>query len=283
MNIPIVAGQFYKSEFAELEKEIEDCFHNKKGPGALPVKRSGKVVKGVLVPHAGYVYSGPCAAWAYKEIAEAKMPDRYVILAPDHNGNHAFPTTSKDAWDMPFGIVQPDTEFVNELIKNVDFIKEGNIREHAVEVQLPMLQFASRDNLEKLKIVPLVVPTWDDYDKIAKAIAKIEGETSIIISSDFTHYGHAYGYKPFKYNVEASIAALDDKAISYIIDLDAEGFFAFKKKTQATICGAYPIMVGIEALKQMGVENVRLLSYYTSSEISGDKENSVSYASILFK
>jgi AmmeMemoRadiSam system protein B len=282
MNKPIVAGQFYEADFAKLNKQIEGCFHDERGPGDLPTQRGDKVVKGVLVPHGGYVYSGACAAWAYKEIAEAKMPKRFVILAPDHNGLHAFPTTSKDDWEMPFGPLKADKNFIDKLLEKID-MKEGEIKEHAVEVQLPFLQFACKDNLKDLRIVPIIIPTWDDYDKLAEAIAEISDDICVIISSDFTHYGHGYGHTPFKYNVVESITSQDDKAIDFINKLDAKGFHAYKKRTKATICGAFPIMVGVEVLKAIGVEKGRVLSYYMSGDLSGDYDHTVSYASILFK
>jgi len=283
MNKPIVADQFYEADFAKLNKQIEKCFYHERGPGDLPTKRGEKEIKGVLVPHAGYIFSGPCAAWAYKEIAEAKMPSTFVILAPDHNGLHAFATTSTEDWEMSFGPVKADKKFIKKLFEKVDFLKEGEIKEHAIEVQLPFLQFACRNDLDKLKIVPIVVPVWDDYEKLGKAIAEIDKDVCVIISTDFTHYGHAYGYKPFKYNIKASILAQDDQAIDLILNFDAKNFLSFKRKTKASICGSYPIMVGLEVLKGLGTEKGMVLSYYTSSDITGDEENSVSYASILFK
>ena len=70
---PVVAGQFYPASFDELDKEINACFTSKFGPGDLPLKKKEQSVLGVIAPHAGYTYSGPCAAWAYKEIAESKL------------------------------------------------------------------------------------------------------------------------------------------------------------------------------------------------------------------
>ncbi|MEA3378950.1 MAG: AmmeMemoRadiSam system protein B [Nanoarchaeota archaeon] len=280
---PFVAGEFYEKDFAKLTKQIEGLFKHKLGPGALPTSRGNKTIKGALVPHAGYAYSGMAAAWAYKEIAESKMPSCFVILAPDHNGRHAFTTTTAEDWVIPSGIIKTDKGFVDKLIENIDFIKTDNIQEHSIEVQLPLLQFACRDKLKELKIVPIVVPTKQDYEQLGESIAKIDPNACIIISSDLTHFGHAYGYRPFKYNIQKSIIAQDNKAISYINNLDSKGFLNFTKRTKATICGAFPIAVGLEALKYLKAKHGRLLSYYSSGDLSGDYEHTVSYSSILFK
>ena len=86
MRKPIVAGQFYESSFDELNKQIEISFKDKFGPGELPVKRTNKKIYGIISPHAGYSFSGPCQAWAYKEIAENAFPDLYVIVGLSHTG-----------------------------------------------------------------------------------------------------------------------------------------------------------------------------------------------------
>ncbi|MBS3097212.1 AmmeMemoRadiSam system protein B, partial [Candidatus Woesearchaeota archaeon] len=83
---PIVAGQFYEGDFGALDKQINDCFESKFGPGALPLGKREKNVLGIIAPHAGYVFSGPCAAWAYKEVAESKFPDLFIMLGLSHSG-----------------------------------------------------------------------------------------------------------------------------------------------------------------------------------------------------
>ena len=77
---PVVSGMFYESGFGELNNQIEDCFKHKFGPGDLPVNKRYKKISGVIVPHAGYLYSGQCATWAYKEIAESEFPDIFIMI-----------------------------------------------------------------------------------------------------------------------------------------------------------------------------------------------------------
>lgn len=278
---PIVAGQFYPKDFGELTKQIEESFNL--GPGALPTRRKDKKLSGILVPHAGYAYSGQCAAWAYKELAEAKFEKTYVIIAPDHNGRCDEVTTCQENWETPLGIVQIDKDFILHLKEKCLFIKEDKIQEHAVEVQLPFLQYACRDKIKDLKIVPLIIPNNDNFEELGRALSEIHENVCIIISSDFTHQGPNYGYTPFSANIKARVNMLDEKAIKLIEQLKARDFIDYVKATKATICGASAIAVGIEAIKEMFAKKGRLLNYYTSAEFTKDYTNSVSYASMEFR
>jgi len=276
---PIVAGQFYAEDPNVLKKQIESCFLSKFGPNALPGERKAKRLIGVLVPHAGYAFSGAAAAWAYKRIAESKFPKRFVILAPDHNGICYKPTTTTEDFQTPFGVVKTDKDFVEKLLKKCSFLKTGTIMEHAVEVQLPFLQYACKD-IEKVRIVPIVVPSAANYDKLGAAMAETD-ENCYIISSDFTHYGFAYGYVPFTENARQNIEKIDRKAIEYITALDAKNLLRYVESIGATICGVYAIATGIEAIKAKGKKG-ELLAYYTSGDVTGDYTNSVGYAAIEF-
>ena len=279
---PSFIGQFYEADFEKLEKQIKECFTHDLGPGDLPTKRTNKELKGILVPHAGYSYSGPCAAWAYKETAESQIPKTFIILAPDHNGLHFnFATTDQD-FETPMGVLQIDKEFVNKLIQSKLVKKTNNMKEHSLEVQLPLLLFSNMDQLKNIKIVPIICPTNNNYKELAEEIVKINKDITVIISSDFTHYGQRFGYTPFKFNIKQSIKDLDKQAIKEILNLNSENFLKFIKKTKATICGKYPIALGIEILKLINTKSTELLCYYDSTKIIPN-DSQVSYASILFR
>jgi len=235
------------------------------------------------VPHGSYAYSGQCAAWAYKELAESKFEKTYVIIAPGHNGRHQEVTTSTENWETPLGIVQVDKDFILHLKEKCPFIKENEIKEHAIEVQLPFLQYSCRDRIKDLKIVPLVIPNNQKFEELGRALSEINEDICIIISSDFTHQGPNYGYTPFTANIKARVKMLDYKAIKLIEVLKAEDFLSYIKATKATICGASAIAVGIETIKEMFAKKGRLLNYYTSAEFTKDYTNSVSYASLEFR
>ncbi|MDI6737495.1 MAG: AmmeMemoRadiSam system protein B [Nanoarchaeota archaeon] len=269
---PIAAGQFYPAGKDALLRQIEKCFSSAKS------EFNGKAL-GIIAPHAGYVYSGNAAALSYKAIEGCKGRT-FVILAPDHNGLCFNPTTTKEDFETPLGIVKADTEFVEKLMKKCSFLKEEGIQEHAVEVQLPFLQYLFRDNF---RIVPIVIPSPKHYKELGKAIASIAKDSIIICSSDFTHYGSSYGYVPFdEKNAKEGVKKLDLNAIKFIEKLDAEGFLRYVNGTGATICGEYAIAAAIEAVKAMGARKGALLNYYTSGDVSGDYSFAVGYASVAF-
>ena len=282
---PVVSGQFYSDDFGELTNQINDSFHSKFGPGALPITKRTKEIFGIIAPHAGYQFSGPGAAWAYKEIAEAKFPDVYIMLGLSHSG---FPScVSLEDWETPFGVVKVEQDFQNKLMQNSGLKQNerAHSSEHSIEVQLPFLQFASKDKLNSIEIAPIIVSEDMPYKEIAKAIVKTIKETKkraiIIASSDFTHYGVNYGYFPFHEKIKENMYKLDKLAIEHIQNLDAYKFLDYIGKTSATICGRIPIAVAIEACKLLGAKKAKLLHYYTSGDIlGGDYSSAVGYGAI---
>jgi len=279
---PAFAGQFYEAEFAKLAKQIESCYKSELGPGDLPTKRTDKVTKGVLVPHAGYEFSGPCAAWAYKEIAESKFPKTFIILAPDHNGLHFDFATVTEDFETMLGVVKIDKEFIDKLLETKLVKKTNALQEHSLEVQLPFLQLSNKDEMNNIKIVPIICPTDSNIKELAEEITKISKDIVVIISSDFTHYGTRFGFTPFKFNIKQSISDLDKGAIKHILNYDSDSFLKYINKTKATICGKYPIALGLEILKQLESKNSEVLCYYDSTKIIPD-DSQVSYAAIAFR
>lgn len=281
MIMPRFAGSFYAALPSKLEDQLKSCFVGDLGPGDLPLKRSKKAIKGVIVPHAGYMFSGPCAAWAYKALAESKVSGTFVILAPDHNGVHEFPTTTLEEFKTPLGVVMVDKSFVSNLVKRCPFVRVGRISEHAIEVQLPFLQFSQAD-VRNLRIVPIVIPSMDCYKELAEAISDIDEDAVIICSSDFTHFGPQFDYVPFKYKIEENLKGLDMGAAKFLEKLDTKGFIEYVRKTGATICGANAIVVALEVLRISLAKRGELLCYYNSSKVNKDWTNSVGYCSMRF-
>ena len=282
MRAPIVAGMFYENNLQELEKQIKASFLHKLGPGDLATKRNQKgIVKGLIAPHAGYQFSGPCAAWGYKEIAEHEFPELFIILGPSHQGFGS--CLSADDWQTPFGVVKTDKNFINELSKNtgLKINEEAHASEHSIEVQLPFLQFVCKDKLNEIRIVPVMISNDIDYEKLGADIKKTIGnrKITVIASSDFTHYGINYGYMPFIDNVKENLHDLDDGAISYIKAMKVHKFIEYVEEKKATICGKLPIAVLMQSIT---AEKVKLLLYCTSGDITGDYGSAVGYASILF-
>jgi len=177
------AGMFYESAITMLDKQLEWCFTSKHGPGDLPSKKKGEDIIGAIVPHAGYTYSGPCAAWAYKAIAEAGMPDLFIILGPNHYGSGSGITM--ETYDMPYAEIRVDQDFARKLLEK-GTIKEnpqGHATEHSIEVQLPFLQFVFKNKMEKIKIVPILVDSEVDLKKLAVDIKETLMDTKNKASS----------------------------------------------------------------------------------------------------
>jgi len=141
---PIVSGQFYEADSEKLKTQIRECFTSKFGPGSLPGKVKKGLVKGAISPHAGYAFSGPGAAFVYKEMAESKRPDLFIMLGPNHTGLGRT-SVLLDDFETPLGIAKVDKVFGKKLIKNseIDHDSSAHLNEHSIEVQIPFLQFAA--------------------------------------------------------------------------------------------------------------------------------------------
>ncbi|PLW79435.1 AmmeMemoRadiSam system protein B [Candidatus Woesearchaeota archaeon] len=280
---PIQAGRFYKEDFAKLETELKECFTGKLGPGDLPANRDeSKKIRAIIAPHAGYVYSGQCAAWAYQAIAESHFPKTYILLGPNHQGTGS--SLSLEDWKTPFGIIKNNKDLTRKIHETTGLkIDEScHNNEHSIEVQLPFLQFISKDKMKELQIVPITISEDLKITEFANNLKKIleDEDAVIIVSSDFTHYGRAYGYIPFEGEPQKRIKEMDKKSIEYIKNNQLKELLDHIDETQSTICGIIPIIILMQTLKEY---KATLEMFYTSAEISGDVKNSVSYASIIFK
>ena len=281
---PIVAGMFYEEGEDALKEQIKDCFLSEFGPGKLPEGKKEKNILGVVAPHAGYAFSGPCASYAYEAIAESRWPEVFILLGLSHSGYGS--SISLEDWETPLGIVENDNDFSKALMKNTGVKQDetAHSQEHSIEAQVPFLQFINKDSL---KIVPVIASPDIPYDKLGENIAKTIKESGkkvcIIASSDFTHYGVNYGYFPFKDNVKENLYELDNGALKHIKNLDANRFLSYTEETGATICGKFPVAVMVEICKLLGGKHAKLLKYYTSGEITKDYSSVVGYGSIIIE
>ncbi|MFW6014324.1 MAG: AmmeMemoRadiSam system protein B [Nanoarchaeota archaeon] len=284
---PVVAGKFYEQHPRLLREQIRQCFLHSKGPGEIKEveEDKGRSVLGAVSPHAGYMFSGMCAAHVFKAIKDTGDYDTFFILGFSHsqNDSNEITITSQD-WQTPLGKARLDKDFADKLLE-LDFVSEDDKAhefEHSIEVQIPFLQYLYED----IKIVPLSIAGNCDIVRATNEIKKIiEGENKkvcFIASSDFTHYGPGFGYLPFSDNVKESLKKLDFGAIEKIKSADTKGFIDYVENTGATICGKQPIALLIELLKDDAVK-IETLSYYTSGDILSDYTNAVSYAGIIFE
>jgi len=271
---PAVSGMFYAGTARELEEQIEWCYKHEVGPGAIPqVNSKGRrEIVAIVVPHAGYYYSGPVAAHAYKELADDGIFDTAVILGPNHTG-YGYPVSlwAGASWSTPLGEVEIDKKLAQKLLGEMIKADEAaHIQEHSIEVQLPWLQYLYK----KVKIVPITMLAQDieTARMVGKAISQAGDNLIIIATSDLTHY------EPHSIAMEK-----DSSVIEAIVALDEEELYERCESLNCTMCGYGPVASAIVAAKEMKARKASLLKYATSGDTSGDFSRVVGYGSIVIK
>lgn len=278
------SGQFYSSKREALLRELNSCFLSNLGVGRLPEIGEERKIVGAISPHAGYAFSGACASFVYFELARAKKPEFFLILGVNHHGIGKKISTSEMYVETPLGVCEVSREIVQEIVRRklAQLDETAHAHEHSIEVQLPFMQFS----LRKFKFVPLLFKEIElnECVEFADGIYEMLADRSgtVIASSDFTHYGYMYGYLPFTSKVKENIYKLDRELIDEILHLNFERFFKRVRGEGLTICGYIPITILLILMKRMGAKG-RLLKYYTSGDVTGDYENCVGYASIIFE
>lgn len=270
-----LAGTWYPAGEDRLRSQV-DAFLSEGKPGALPG------VLGLIVPHAGYVYSGAVAGLGYQQLRDEPC-ERVVILAPSHRiAFRGVAVLEADAFETPLGVVPIDSvpDVRSALLRADPAPFEG---EHSLEIQLPFLQRVRPG----AAVVPFLFGDLEpgDYAAVAGVLGRLaDSRTKFVVSSDFTHYGWSFGYVPFPpenaEEVRRRLRDLDMGAIRAVLDADADAFRNYVEVTGDTICGRIPIGAFLEWI---GPEHPgALLGYRTSLDVTGDYDHTVSYAAIAF-
>jgi len=270
----VVAGTFYAGTTEGLREQIEWCYRHELGPGFVPKVNSkgSREIIALVVPHAGYIYSGPVAAHAYNELANDGVFDTAVILGPNHTGyGAAVSVWIKGNWRTPLGEVKINKELADKLLGGVIEADEtAHLYEHSIEVQLPWLQYLYGE----VSIVPITMLAQDieTAREVGKAVSKVGDNIIIIASSDFTHYEPHH------------IASEKDKSmIEAIINLDEGKLYQRRASLDCTMCGYGAVAAAIVAAKAMKAKEATLLKYATSGDTSGDFSRVVGYGSIVIR
>lgn len=271
---PAVAGMFYAGTSGELKQQMEWCYEHELGPGRVPLVNDNgpRQIVALVVPHAGYVYSGPVAAHAYKVLADDGVVDTAVILGPNHSG-YGPPVSlwADEDWETPLGRVMVNRELAHDLLAGViETDKTAHIYEHSIEVQLPWLQYLYGE----VKIVPIAMMVQDleTAREVGKAISECGNNIIIIASTDFTHYeSHPVATEK------------DHSMIGAIVNLDEEELYRRRESLNCTMCGYGPVASAIVAAKAMRAETASLLKYATSGDTTGDFSRVVGYGSIAVR
>lgn len=261
---PVVAGSFYLSNPQRLTSDI-DTYIKKAGKTAIK-----ETLYGLVVPHAGYIYSGPVAAYSYAQLAGSGV-EVAVVLAPSHrarfDGASIIPS---GIFETPLGDVTIDATLGDELMKqpHIDFIKEAHLQEHSLEVQVPFLQRV----LGAFTLVPIIIGSIDidvcaDLAKeIAAVLAHEKRKYVVVISTDLSHY---YSYERAK--------QMDGLFIDTLKSFDAEKLYGVLGSEKAQACGEGPVLTGMMLTGMLGAKNVHILKYANSGDTAGPRDQVVGY------
>jgi AmmeMemoRadiSam system protein B/AmmeMemoRadiSam system protein A len=242
----------------------------------------------LVVPHAGWRFSGAAAAAAFRTLKAGDF-DRVVVVAPCHRGwFEGFSIADVDAYSTPVGTVPLCGDAVRQLRngRHVEAVPGVHEREHSIEIELPFLQ----ERLERFCLVPILAGQTDAAAQraLAEALAGLnDGRTLFVFSSDFTHYGPAYGYVPYGRSASAvrqRIRELDERALGFFSPPDAAGFRRFLRETGDTICGRNPLGVLLELVPRIAprAKAVRLATYASIDLPGMTGADSVSYAALAY-
>ncbi len=258
---PAVAGTFYPSSPEQLTAIIDTFL------SAVPDYPKRDYI-GAVVPHAGYIYSGPIAAHAYRALSTVS-PEHIVVAGPNHTGYGAAVSVWPDGvWETPLGHVPVDSELTSRIVDRSDYAVpdyDAHIFEHSVEVQLPFLQRV----YGSFSFVPITM-MYQEPDAAEDLARALPENVLFIASSDFSHY------------VPADVGRTKDlEAIRYILDLDVRGFYDYVIRNDVSACGIGPIMTLMEYARRAGAR-AELLAFGNSGDVTGDYSSVVDYAAIVF-
>jgi hypothetical protein len=271
---PAVAGTFYPADAVELRRQVEACLGDDS-----PSPSSARLL---LVPHAGYVYSGRIAGAAYRE---ARVPPTCVVLAPNHHGiGAALALPRRGSWRTPLGDLAIDEAVSTAIAAREPRLRDdwrAHARDHALEVQLPFLLVRARQgSAQAPRLVTLSVGTHDLDALRAAGEAVAAGlidagcadpeQVLLVVSSDMSHYIPA-----------AEARALDLPALEHVAAVEPEALHAEVLGKGISMCGIAPAVAGLFAARALGASPGRLLRYGHSGEVTGDDREVVAYAAVL--
>lgn len=278
MRTPTIAGTWYPKTGEEILKIIgKPEYKHKEKAGVL------------IVPHAGYQYSGAVAARAYAKL----NPEAYkkvIILAPSHHVAmyNSFSVEPEDIVKTPFGNVTFSKELHDQLaaLPGSQFTPSAHPVEHAIDIQLPLI----KKYLPNCEVGGMIVGQWDfqtvgdgqRLTEFAKAFRRLLDEhTLVIISTDFTHYGPNYGYTPFTEDVENALPQLDSDLYEALAKNNNNAWSKILHETGATVCGASCLHLLLATLPKEA--KFTKLEYSTSAAMSDNWDNAVGYTTAIVK
>ncbi len=280
---------FYPRAKQALVTIIQKCFSSPLGPGLLPRENTRKPldrVECLIVPHAGYEYSGPIASHSYHVAsdffnANDSKNTTVIILGPNHYGlGSGVALSPSDKWATPLGDVNVRIEMSKKLSRNcniLDFDELAHSKEHSIEVQLPFLQIVSRKEAS-WGIIPISMMLQDieTARQIAQSITELIEDSKdekflVLGSSDLTHY-----------EAEERAREKDCKLLDTVAKMNLLEYYNVLERLSVSACGYGAIATVIEVAKKLRRSTGVVLKYATSGDVSGDKSSVVGYSSVRF-
>jgi MEMO1 family protein len=266
---PGVAGSFYPEDKGELSYQVARLL------SSVPVRETRGDVVALIVPHAGYPFSGRTAAYAYEQLAGQRF-DTVILLGASHKLSFAeIAVPAYDSLETPLGQVPVDREFIAKLTRLSDKIKVSNEpfnkQDNSLEVQLPFLQTSLKNDF---KIVPIFFGNISLANCQALALSLsllVDDRTLIIASSDLSHY--------YTYDLAEK---MDRQGIALVLNNDLAGYIKALSEGETEACGAPAVITAMLMAPALGANKVELLNYANSGDVTGDRSKVVGYASILF-
>ena len=260
---PVVAGQFYTDDSKALGTEI-DAYLEK-----VPLEPLPGEALALIAPHAGYIFSGQVAAYAYRQVQDGPY-ENVVVVAPSHHAAFAGASVyHQGAYRTPLGQVTVNAALARDLMVGsnwLNFYPQAHTREHSLEVQLPFLQRA----LKNFQLVPIIMGDQDlpTCRMLAEALAAtLQGQSALLVAStDLSHY-----------HSQDEARVLDETIIEKIDAFDPEGLHDTLRSGRGEACGGGPMVAVMMAARTMGATVGRVLRYATSGDVSGDRRNVVGY------
>ncbi len=263
---PAVAGRFYPSERGALIREVE-----------ANIDRNAKksAVLGIVVPHAGFMYSGSVAGAVYSRI---EIPDTVILMGPNHTGRgERVAIMTEGVWTMPMGDIAIDRDLANAICEETAVAKQDSSAhrfEHSLETQLPFLQYFKKEfQMVPICLMSLNISTCKALSEgIVRAVNRLGRSVLLVASSDMTHYE------------SRDVAEVKDhKAIACMQSRDPAKLYETVRSEKMTMCGVHPVTVMMMCCESMGAKEAELVKYMTSGEVSGDLDKVVGYAGLIIK
>ncbi|MDL1910610.1 AmmeMemoRadiSam system protein B [Chloroflexi bacterium CFX6] len=267
-----IAGQWYEGNAKALSRSVDEYLEGAKLP-----ELDGEVMA-VIAPHAGHVYSGAVAGYAFAALRHAKRtPDLAAVIAPMHHPyREPLLTTSHEAYWTPLGEVPVDRDALNELdsvlMSELGFGLSPIARdpEHSLEIELPFLQRALKSERSEWKLLPVMVRAQEPSVSrgLGRALAQVLRDKNFVLvaSTDLSHF----------YNQNAALK-YDRAMLGAIESFDPEGAFDLERAGKGFACGLGALTAVLWAARELGADKVRVLRHATSGDVTGDYTSVVGY------